>query len=197
MTSFEELFAERSLLFWDIETSGLENDSTLYTIGYSVGFGNTCIAQFFECDDPVAMEKGVLEKFLKVLEKGKKWIFVTYAGSRYDVPFLNTKCLKYGYDSLPLWNAWHLDLLFIWQKMMRVGRTPNTFKAMAANLGIEHKDKYGGALMGHFYRKGEYNQIVTHNRADVNLLKKVYIKTEPICKWNLKRRYYQAKVIRW
>jgi len=195
--SFEELFSERTLLFWDIETSGLDSDSQLYTIGYSINFQSTCVDQFFEYDDPVAMERGVLEKFLDVLEKDKKWLFVTFAGSKYDVPFLTTKCLKYGYDALSLWNAWHLDLMFLWMKMMRTGRSPMTFKAMSKALGIDHEDKYGGSLMSYFYRKGEYNKIVSHNRADVDLLKKVYIKTEPICKWNLKRRYYQSKVIRW
>ena len=190
--SFEKELKKRHLLFLDLETSGLTNDCVIYTIGYSFGLGGEIIVgHSFEISDPVEAEKNTLEKFIREIE-GKKLIFVTYCGYVFDMRLLLFKSIKYNMNSCVFVDDpdhnWHLDLVFLWEKM-RIGRTGKRFSDMAKFLGILHEDKYAGGLIPHFYRKGEYDKIIEHQRKDIELLKKVYVKLDSLTEYMLKRRY--------
>lgn len=55
-------------------------------------------------------DKPLCEQFLRDLNSFDR--LVTYYGSRYDVPFLRTRCLTHGLDFPPIGSLFHSDLYY-------------------------------------------------------------------------------------
>lgn len=105
----------KSLVFVDIESTGLKGDySSTLVVSVKPYHGKPVS---FVVKQPGNDQKLVREA-KEMLEKADCW--VTYYGKMFDVPFLNTRLLKWGFD--PIEKRPHIDMYFVLKSNIVTGR---------------------------------------------------------------------------
>lgn len=168
----ERLGPLEKLLFFDIETTGFSGDySRLYLIGCTCfRQGAWQLSQWFADSD--GAERDILEAFLEFV-KGFS-VLVHYNGDRFDIPFLQKRCLFYG---LP-WDVSGFVSVDIYRRIRPYGNILGLDslkqKSIEHFLGIYRQDMYSGGelinVYGDYLATGEdrlYHMLMLHNREDL------------------------------
>ncbi|RKD32710.1 ribonuclease H-like domain-containing protein [Thermohalobacter berrensis] len=176
--SLIEKFNNKKFCFFDIETTGLKRSSNkIILIGLLYNKDNyTVIKQFFA--DNLSEEKDILASFIE--EALNFDIFITYNGNTFDIPFINERCDKYGYD-FKISKEKSLDLLKIVRKNKDLLNLQNCkLKSVELSLGIKREDKISGkeSIKMYFdYIKNKNSNlkeiILKHNYDDIYYLPKI------------------------
>ncbi len=163
-----------SIVFLDIETTGLSGGTGTYTFLIGVGkfeADRFRLDQFFLRDpleEPAQLY--ALEEFL-----GDCRVLVTFNGKSFDAPLLNTRYLTHGWNP-PLNGLKHLDLLHLARRLWRLRLPTRTLSNLEAQiLGAQRTDAdLPGWMIPSLYfaylRFGEtepLKRVVYHNAMDV------------------------------
>src|SRR3990167_3286433 len=165
--------------FLDIETSGLEADFGFMYSWFIKPLGKPAKGDIINKRDLTnldAPDGRILKSLTKELEKYD--VVVTYYGTRFDIPFIRTRCIEQGVD-FPLCNeVIHWDLYFTTVNKFRLSR--NRLDNLARLLGVKGKDHVDPKLWrrAHFGDPKALRYIYNHNRKDVEVLEGCYKKME-------------------
>lgn len=105
----------RTLVFWDIETTGREADYDSVLVVSARPFGKGALSWHIEA---VGNDRRVIREATEFLDSADAW--VTYYGKGFDVPFMNTRLLKWGLP--PLAQKPHVDMYFQLRNKLLTGR---------------------------------------------------------------------------
>jgi len=99
---------------------------------------------------------------------------ITYYGTKFDLSFIRSRCLYHNLDFSPYGSIKHIDVYYMVKSKLRLSR--NRLETACRLLGIKGKTHLDGrywvkALTGD---KKAINYILTHNKADVIILEKLY-----------------------
>ena len=111
----ELLEKNRSLLFVDIEASGLKGDYNSVLVVSTKPYGARATSLHV---NKVGSDKGVVAEAKELLESADAW--VTYYGKGFDIPMLNTRLLRHGLD--PIKKRHHVDLYYTLKYGILTGR---------------------------------------------------------------------------
>ncbi|MGC8588885.1 MAG: ribonuclease H-like domain-containing protein [Hydrogenobaculum sp.] len=115
-----------------------------------------------------------------IIEEMKKYkIIYTYYGSRFDIPFIRSRALKYNL-SFPIQNQIiHRDLYYIVRNKLAL--TSNALGNVTHYLGIEGKNGISKStwLRASYGDKSSIKYILDHNIRDVKILEELYKKIRP------------------
>ena len=163
---------KEEILFIDIETTGFSpKSSDLYLIGVSYFQGkNWHLCQFFA--ESSLQEKEILENF-KNLTGNFKYV-IHFNGSRFDIPFLQSKAEKYNIED-PFNNLESMDLYkLIAPYKNQLGLPDCKQKTIELYLGINREDEYSGGKLIPIYKEYVENKspellklLLLHNSDDV------------------------------
>ncbi|MDR7534530.1 MAG: ribonuclease H-like domain-containing protein [Armatimonadota bacterium] len=125
----------------------------------------------------LAAERQLLNALLEALKAYDT--VVTYYGSRFDIPFIRTRCLFHGLPFPRYLDLYHLDLYYVVRNRLKLHS--NRLAVAAEHLGIKGKtpvtaSTWAAANMG---EKWAFEEILKHNIGDVVVLEKVYKVLEP------------------
>lgn len=166
------------VLFFDIETSNLAaNFGYMLCLGYKWGGQKrTKIISIrnsptFE-DDPTN-DLYILEQFRPVVEEAD--ILVGHYSTRFDYPFIQTRCLFHGVEPFPT-DAKHIDTWRIARNRLKFNS--NRLASLAAHIGAGEKTIVDGrawvkGMAGHI---PSLRYIEEHCKIDVEVLERVYAK---------------------
>ena len=119
---------KRNLLFFDIETTGLKRDLTIFSISLAYFDNEGIKTELLFARDP-GEENLILGKFLEIIREYKErkhCAFLTYNGHSYDLPRIserakNNRLFIPGYNTVKDWiNGEHVDLYRILMKRKRI-----------------------------------------------------------------------------
>jgi uncharacterized protein YprB with RNaseH-like and TPR domain len=161
----------RGLLFLDTETTGLAGGTGTYAFLVGVGRMETdrfVVQQFFMRD--LDEEPALLAALDPLIASAHG--LVTYNGSGFDLPLLETRFIL----SRRRWQPrWHLDLLRPARRMWGTRLQDCRLATIESRvLGLEREDDVPGALIPALYfdylrrrGAGALTRVFSHNRADV------------------------------
>ncbi|MGH7744554.1 MAG: ribonuclease H-like domain-containing protein [Candidatus Dormibacteria bacterium] len=170
------------ILFFDIESTSLKSDfGFLLAIGYKfLGEKEPTVLSIgkFTAKNFRQKEKSLLLKFREVYLKAD--MTVTHNGKRFDIPFINTKMLKHGLGVLPPLIAidtlqiarFHLKTL----SRKRLDTISAYFNTTAEKSPVEG-EIWVNASVGD---QEALAYIVSHCKADVEVLEEIYLKLRPL-----------------
>jgi uncharacterized protein YprB with RNaseH-like and TPR domain len=156
-----------TLLFFDIETNNLNADYGEAVVFSGKWFG---AKRPFTISQRDMSERRMLTEVKSILEDQADCI-VSYNGKRFDVPFLNTRCLEFRKDPLP--KLHHIDLYFTLKPKLRTGR-----KALGTigNWLQLQEDKM--SVPPKAWREKNYKKLIARCESDVLLLEQLYDRTK-------------------
>lgn len=161
-------------IYLDIETSSLDADSGMVVaVGYAAGNSDPHIMFVKSFDD----EKNVISD---IFEKIKDKKIVTFNGSRFDIPFLIARGLKYDYY-LPRLEM--IDLYCWARKFLRL--QSRRFHEICMLYNIPHQEISGKEVNELFIKamSGDHSakeRIVKHLNQDIKALQIFYQKIKPL-----------------
>lgn len=161
-------------IYLDIETSSLDADSGMVVaIGYATGNSTPEIMFVKSFND----EKSVISN---IFEKIKDKRIVTFNGSRFDIPFLIARGLKYD---LYLPKIEMVDLYCWARKFLRL--QSRRFHEICLLYDIPHEEISGKEVNELFIKvmSGDHNakeRIVNHLNQDITALQTFYQKIKPL-----------------
>lgn len=154
-TQYQEIicsvFAKREdLLFFDIETTGLSaKNASVYLIGAAgKENGSWVMHQWFA--ENTAAEEAVLDAFTRYA--ASFGTLVHFNGTTFDVPFLQSRCKKYGLHSA-LWNTDQFDIyrqISPWKNLLKLANCKQ--RTLEEFLGIFRKDPFNGGQLIQLYQ---------------------------------------------
>jgi hypothetical protein len=161
----------RRLVFLDTETTGLAGGTGTYAFLVGVGFveGERFVVQQFFMRD-LDEEPALLAALSPLLLRADG--LVTYNGSGFDVPLLETRFVL----ARRRWpERWHLDLLAPARRVWGVRFTDCRLTTIEQGvLGLAREDDVSGAMIPALYfdylrrrQPGALPRVFAHNRADV------------------------------
>ena len=175
---YDEVFGEK-VGFLDIESSNLKaNFGICYSYCIKIQGSDEVIKR---CVTPKEMknhtyDKRLMQDLVKDLEKFDR--VVTYYGSRFDIPFLRTRCLLQKVEGFPVYKALnHTDLYFSVRGKLCLHR--KSLQVVAEALEIDAKNHpmhFGVWMKASGGDKKALDYILTHNIEDVITTEKVYDK---------------------
>lgn len=154
---------------WDVETSNLKPDFAVMLCAGVKPYGK----------EPVMLWKGrngVNDKKLvkSVKDELEKYdILVSYYGLGFDLKFLNSRLLYWGYE--PVKERFHIDVYRIARKLFNI--TPRRLATVSYFLKIEGKDHVEGETWMRAALEGDkraIEAIVDHCKRDTEVLEKVF-----------------------
>ncbi len=171
--------------YLDIETSGLQADFAFvfsWVIKYkSQNKFEKYVLQKSDYDSGVQRDKEAIRKLIMALHNFD--IIVTYYGKdrQFDVPFLRSRTLYYGFQFLPYGSMIHIDLYQVAKGKLRIHS--NRLESVADLLDIRMKKTkietgiWNRASMGYDVKALKY--IEEHNMKDAIILEEVHELLEP------------------
>jgi len=155
-----------SLLFFDIETNNLNADYGEMVVFSGKWYGDK---KPFTISQRDYSERVMCTKIKEILEDQADCI-VSYNGKRFDVPFINTRCLEFRKEPLP--KLHHIDLYFTLKPKLRLGR-----KALGTigNWLQLQEDKM--SVPPKAWREKDYPKLIARCESDVLLLEQLYDRT--------------------
>jgi len=117
-------------------------------------------------------ERRILKTLLAALNDVD--LIYTYYGSRFDVPFIRTRCLYHGLSFPAYLELYHRDVYYVARRCLRLHST--RLAAVAEFLGIEGKTPVDPKVWvaAGFGDQKALQYILEHNRADVEVLELVW-----------------------
>lgn len=168
-----------SVLFFDIETTGLNKQTTsLYLIGCGYYEDNFLHTRFYFADSPEE-ELDILNGFFSFVSSYKH--VVHFNGTKFDLPYLEYKSQKYNITN-PLNEINSIDIY----KMIKplrylLFRESMRQKCVEDFMGIEREDMYNGGELIDVYKRYLINKsdddfalLMLHNREDVLGMHKLF-----------------------
>ena len=176
MTSHKKMriLAKQTEVYLDIETSSLDADSGMVVaVGYATGNGKPKILFVESFDD----EKSVISD---IFEMTKDKEIITFNGSRFDIPFLIARGLKYG---LYLPKIETIDLYCWARKFLKL--QSRRFHEICLFYDIPHEEISGKEVNELFIKamSGVHDakqRIVDHLNQDIEALQAFYKKIKPL-----------------
>lgn len=165
---FDEQFPPESIGFFDIEATSL-NASFGFALTYCIKkFGGAVLKRTVTPKDITQhrYDRSLCEQFLDDLGDFSR--VVTYYGSRYDIPFMRTRCLSHDLDFPPFGSVFHTDLYY--QVRSKLKLHSNRLEAACTAFGIEAK---GHKLTPMLWRDAGTGcdkalaHVLAHNEEDV------------------------------
>jgi len=110
-------------------------------------------------------------------------IIVTYYGTRFDVPYMRSRALYWGYIFPAYGSIYHFDAYYRARALLQIHK--NTLDAVTRFLGIDgkthlHIDEWFAARYGD---AKILKEVLDHNIADVEILEDLFTILEPFSKW--------------
>lgn len=118
----------------------------------------------------------ILKEFVEIAKQFD--VFVTYYGTRFDLPFLRTRCLEQGIRFPYVGDIHSWDLYYVARHRLKLSR--NRMDNVADLFGVEGKNHVHPRI----WRRARYGDIeslkyiLDHNQRDVVVLEKCYTKLE-------------------
>lgn len=129
-------------------------------------------------------EKRILKSLLR--EMRKYTILVGYYSGNYhfDMPFIRTKAIHYGYDFPGYGEQYHFDLYTTVKSKMKL--TNNKLATVCEYFGIVGKTplNFNTWRMATYGDKKALAEVVEHNIGDVEITNVLHDKLEPFARWN-------------
>jgi uncharacterized protein YprB with RNaseH-like and TPR domain len=128
-------------------------------------------------------ERAILGEFWDHLSKTNPELYVTFNGIGFDIPFLTIRSIVNDIRPTVVINRnkWkmmqenHFDLMFALTDMW--GQTWVKLEIMCRVMDIDiPKDAVQGYQIGDFYDKDDWESIKRHNRQDLDLTEKLFLK---------------------
>lgn len=167
------------IIAWDIETTNLSaNFGYILCLGWKViGENKTHLIKINEFDlfkkDPTN-DKEVVAAAREILTDCDAW--VTWYGSRFDEPFVNSRLLFHNLPPLPPMASAHIDGWRIAKYKMKLNS--NRLASVSQFVGVEEKTPLSGPhwikAMAGDSKSQKY--VFTHCKQDVRVLEQVYEK---------------------
>lgn len=170
------------IIAWDLETTNLNAD-----FGYLLCFGYKVLGEkkshVISIDDFPEFKKDPTNDYFLVKKASEILMeadgYVTWYGSRFDFPYLQTRLLGHGLPILPT-TIPHIDGWWIARKKMKLHS--NRLASVTAFLGQEDKTPLSGpiwvkAAAGH---RDSIKYIKEHCYQDVQVLEQVYERIKPL-----------------
>lgn len=164
--------------FLDIETTGL-NGNWDYIISYAIidedgkEYGRTLTKK--EVLDYDTLDKNLMKEFVKDVQDFDRLVVYWGKDRRHDIPFLRTRCLKWGVDFPMYRDVFVTDVYDIVKAKLRLHR--NRMENACDFLGIPSKDHRLDAGMWQKAKLGDkasLDYVWEHNLEDVISLKELY-----------------------
>jgi len=164
---------------FDIETMGLVPTRDMLI---NAGF---CNPETLECKqlfaESTSDEERLLREILEILSDYD--VVITYNGDRFDIPFVKTRCKKYGIEFKPL--IWSIDmyryLKSYWPMAEKMPRLNQKSVEIALGLSDKRTDEIDGGecipLYERYLLDGDEEAkrlILLHNADDIRQLAKIY-----------------------
>jgi len=172
--------------YLDIETDGLKADfSTMLSWAIKEKGGETAVGVITKEE----LFNGVYDRNLVqacVDEMRKYSIIITYFGSRFDIPYIRTKCLHYGIEFPGYGEIYHFDLFYLVKSKLNLSK--KSLDNACDYLGIQGKTP----IDKESWRRAKYGdsealeEVVRHNIPDVVILEQLHEKVEPFQKFTRK-----------
>ena len=173
---------EPKILFFDIESTALNATfGTILCIGYKfLGDPKVHVPTIMDyAKKGMRDDRGLVERFAKIYD----WAdySVGHYSSRFDLPMIRTKLLKYGFP--PLAPKPHLDTWWIARRELKLHS--NRLAVLQDFLGCKASktplkpDDWLSAALGD---KKALKYIVEHCKFDVLVLEEVFLKLRPLAK---------------
>jgi len=169
--------------YLDIESSNLKADFGIM-LSYCIKEANKkeILGRSINKDE---LNNGTLDKNLVrecISNIGKFNLIITYYGTKFDLPFIRSRALYWGIEFPKFGSHNHKDCYYMIKNRLCIHR--NRMEDAARLLGIEGKTHIDGyywitALTGNSKALG---YILDHNKADVEVLEKVYNKVKDFSK---------------
>lgn len=177
-------FPEYRIGYFDMEADGLKTDfATMLTwcIKEKGGKITSGVIKKEELFTAVDVDKRLTSDLAKELAKYK--IIVTYFGTRYDLPFVRTKGMRYNLDLLNYGATYHFDLFYTVKSKLNLAR--KSLDSVCDYLGIEGKtqiDKEAWRRAKYGDKKG-LAEVLRHNEGDVVITELLHERLMPFRKW--------------
>lgn len=122
-------------------------------------------------------ERRILRSFLRTV-RGFDLVY-TYYGTRFDLPFLRTRCMYHGLPFPEYLELYHRDVYYVARRVLRLHST--RLEAVARFLGVKGKTPLDPNVWvsAEFGDKEALRYILEHNVADVEVLEQVWERLEP------------------
>jgi DNA polymerase elongation subunit (family B) len=166
------------IILFDLEVSwGLDaSTGAILCVGYKeLGSKKiSCIAQtdFPGWQKDVYNDEPVCRAIYEILKDADGYI--THFGTFFDIPYLNTRLLKWGLPELP--PCPHQDTWFIAKKRLKMDR--RRLDNLAKFLGVETKDHIGIEAWQQIMNrcKKSWRRMIKYCKQDINVLEQVFEK---------------------
>lgn len=194
--------------YFDIETSALEAD---FGFMLSWAIKERGGPTFFDCIDKDSIFSYEFDKEIvkTLLTKLKDYdIIVTYYGSGFDIPFVNTRALYYGLEPITNYYTqvsyketknnelkikekvvpvfYHWDLYYTVRNKLALSR--NSLENVTQFFGIEGKTKLDRTILmkARYGDEKSLKYILDHNKQDVIILERLHNRLLKLQKWTKK-----------
>jgi DNA polymerase elongation subunit (family B) len=120
-----------------------------------------------------------------LVDEIKKYnVIIGYYSTKFDIPFIRTRAMKYGIDFPEFQEVWHWDLYYAVKAKMKLSR--NSLEAATRFLGVEGKTHLDPAiwLRGKYGDEAAIAEILSHNKFDVDITEQLYDRLFPYSAWN-------------
>lgn len=167
--------------FIDIETSNLNaNFGIILTYAIKTFGKDEVLTGQITLKDRVEgnFDKNVCKQLVQDMRKYD--VLMGYYSTKYDIPFMRSRCLHNGVDFPVFQEVDHKDLYYMVKRLLKLHR--NSLEVATKFLGISGKNHVHGkqwneAVMceGEVFNKA-MKYIIDHNIRDVKITEKLYIK---------------------
>lgn len=129
-------------------------------------------------------DQRIIRSLIKEMSKYK--ILCSFYGTRFDLPYIRSKALHYGYSFPEYGKIYNFDLFYTARNKLLLSR--RSLEVTCEYLEIEGKTP----LKRSTWQKAKYGdkeaieEVVKHNYYDVIILEQLHDKLEPFAKWTRK-----------
>lgn len=167
---------------FDIESTGLKADFAflLSAAFHVVGEPKVkllSLSQYGKRGNPLVHEEELVRDVLE--EMAEADILLTYFGTRFDIPFMNTKALEYRFPFPP--PVPHIDLFYTVKSRLNLSR--KSLQNVGYVMGLSHEKT---PVEGKLWKAASAGNrealalIEAHNEADVRILSEAYEQLRPL-----------------
>lgn len=120
------------------------------------------------------LDKRVVQELVNALKSYS--IIVTYYGTGFDIPFIRTRALMQNVDFIPYGEVQHKDMYFMARSLLCLHS--KRLESVCDSLGIVGKTKIENKywILANTGNKEALEYICEHNKGDVDILEKVYLR---------------------
>ena len=126
-------------------------------------------------------DKRIVQSLVTQMKKYN--VLIGYYSTKFDIPFIRTRAMKFGILFPEFQEVWHWDLYYAVRNKMKLSR--NSLDSATHFLGIEGKTHldYGVWLRGKYGDPAALAEILEHNKYDVEITEKLFDKLFPYAQW--------------